>query len=73
MIETEIKRKEENNIPLPQYLEMVLVPVTPIRRQVSTTSVVSEVIQSNVLQSVSIYSGNNKTIPMKMEVVYSGF
>lgn len=75
LIETEIKKSEDDNTPLPPYLDMVLIPVTPVYRQAqgSSSLTVSEVIQSNLLQSVSIYSGKNKTIPMKLEVVYSGF
>lgn len=71
LIEQEIKEK---NNPKP-YLDMVLVPVTPIYRQSSTSSSlsVSEIIQNNQLQSLIINSGKNTEIPMKMEVIYSGF
>ncbi len=75
LIETEIKKSEENNTPLPPYLDMVLVPITPTFRQASGSSsrTVSEVIQSNLMEAITIYSGKNKSIPMKMEIIYSGF
>lgn len=56
-------------------LNMVLVPVTPLYRGsgASNSVVLSEVMQSNLLQSVAIYSGKHVTRPMKLEVIYSGF
>ncbi|MFV0390394.1 MAG: DUF4270 domain-containing protein [Paludibacteraceae bacterium] len=70
LIEKEVKDKN-NTAP---YLNMVLVPVTPLYTySTSTSAQLSEIIQSNLMQSVTIYSGKNKTIPMKLEVVYSGF
>jgi hypothetical protein len=39
----------------------------------STSTTINEVRQNTQLQAVSIYSGKNKKIPMKLEVVYSGF
>lgn len=71
LIEKEIKDKDNTN----PYLDMVLVPVTAKYLQSTTSSSisVSEIIQNNQLQSLTIYSGNHPEIPMKMEVVYSGF
>jgi len=61
------------------YLNMVLVPVTVRRTTTSSsyystgTTTITEVRQNTQLQAAGIYSGKNKKIPMKLEVVYSGF
>lgn len=71
LIEKEIKDKNNTK----PYLDMVLVPVTPkyVQSATSSSMSISEIIQSNQLQSLIFYSGKHPEIPMKMEVVYSGF
>ncbi|NLO70766.1 MAG: DUF4270 domain-containing protein [Porphyromonadaceae bacterium] len=70
LIEKEIKNPTNSD----PYLDLVLIPVTPKFTQTSATgAAVSEIIQSNLMQSVKIFSGQHKDNPMTMEVVYSGF
>ncbi|NLI72663.1 MAG: DUF4270 domain-containing protein [Bacteroidales bacterium] len=67
LIEQEVKKKENTS----PYLDMLLVPVTPLFRQ--STNSLDEVVQNNQLQTLRINSGKHPDIPMKMEVIYSGF
>lgn len=57
-----------------EYIDMVLLPVSRKESTTATgqTSLVS-VVQATQLQAVSIFSGNNKERPMRLEVVYSGY
>ncbi|MHB9054629.1 MAG: DUF4270 domain-containing protein [Paludibacteraceae bacterium] len=55
-----------------EYLDMVLVPVSLLYSTSSSSTVLSGVYQSTQMQAVSVYSGNNKDIPMKLEVIFSG-
>ena len=70
LIENELKKNSTD-----EYLDMVLVPVSLVQTSSSSysQSVLTEVNQSTQMQAVSIFSGKNKDIPMKLEVVYSGF
>ncbi len=70
LIENELKKNNTD-----EYLDMVLVPVSLVQSSSSSysQSVLIEVNQSTQMEAVSIYSGRNRDIPMKLEVVYSGF
>ena len=70
LIENELKKNSTN-----EYLDMVLVPVSLVQSSSasSSQSYLTEVNQSTQVEAVSIFSGKNKEIPMKLEVVYSGF
>ena len=70
LIESELKKNSTE-----EYLDMILVPVSLLQMASSgySQSSLSEVNQSTQMEAVSIYSGKNKEIPMKLEVVYSGF
>lgn len=58
-------------------LTMVLVPVSPgyttTSSSSSTVSTLTSINQNSQLEAVGVYSGKNKKIPMKLEVVFSGF
>jgi len=58
-------------------LTMVLVPVSPGYTTTSSSSSTiptpTSINQNSQLEAVGIYSGKNKKIPMKLEVVFSGF
>jgi len=75
LIESELQKPaaSHNN----GYVNMVLVPVdvykTTSSSYYSSSTTINEVRQNTQLQAVSVYSGKNKKIPMKLEVVYSGF
>lgn len=69
LVKQEIKNKENTS----PYLDMVLVPVRQLATPTPTGLMVSEIIENNRLQSLQINSGNHPDIPMKMEVIYSGF
>ncbi len=75
LIESELKQPAASH--KDGYVNMVLVPVdvykTTSGSYYSTSTTINEVRQNTQLQAVSIYSGKNKKIPMKLEVVYSGF
>ena len=70
LIENELKKNSTD-----EYLDMVLVPVSLVQSSSasSSQSYLTEVNQSTQVEAVSIFSGKNKEIPMKLEVVYSGF
>ncbi|MGC3979375.1 MAG: DUF4270 domain-containing protein [Paludibacteraceae bacterium] len=55
-----------------QELEMVLVPVK-LKYSSSSSTTLMEVNPSYSMEAAAIYSGKNSRIPMKMEVVFSGF
>lgn len=67
LIESEIKKA--NGV---EYLDLLLVPVK-LKYSSSSSTTVSEVIPSYSMEGAAIYSGKNNRIPMKMEVVFSGF
>lgn len=55
-----------------EVMEMYLVPV--IKQYASSTSTtVSKIIPSYIMEAAAVYSGTNSKIPMKLKVVYSGF
>lgn len=54
------------------YVDLLLVPVK-LKYSSSSSTTVTEVIPSYSMEGAAIYSGKNNRIPMKMEVVFSGF
>ncbi|HNX88118.1 MAG TPA: DUF4270 domain-containing protein [Paludibacteraceae bacterium] len=75
LIDAELKNPAESH--KDGYVNMVLVPVdvnkTTTSSYYSSSTTINSVRQNTQLQAVGVYSGKNKKIPMKMEVVYSGF
>lgn len=67
LIETELK-----NTNGPEYLDMLLVPVI-LKYSSTSSTTLSEVVPSYTMEAAAVYSGKNSRIPMKMEVVFSGF
>lgn len=68
-------QNELKNNTTAEYLDMVLVPVSLVYSEASAYAqpVLTNINQSTQVEAVSIFSGKNKDIPMKLEVVYSGF
>lgn len=62
---------EKNNTD--EYLDMVLVPVSVTTSSSTSSTTITAVNENTQMQGVSIYSGKNKDIPMKLEMVFSGF
>lgn len=52
-------------------LNMLLIPVK--LKYNSSTSAITEVVPSYTMEAAAIFGGKNSRVPMKMEVVYSGF
>lgn len=68
LIKNEIKKNNTD-----EYLDMVLVPVNAAISSTTTSNTITSINQNTQMQGVSIYSGKNKDIPMKLEMVFSGF
>jgi hypothetical protein len=71
LIDKELKEKDN----LKPYIDMVLVPVTPVYTQTSAYGdvTITEINQSNQMQTTTIFGGKNSENPMRMEIIYSGF
>ncbi|VBB48652.1 conserved hypothetical protein [uncultured Paludibacter sp.] len=52
-------------------LNLLLIPVK-LKYDSSSSSII-EVIPSNSMEAAAVYSGKNSRVPMKMEVIFSGF
>lgn len=68
LIKTEIEKTGKNT----DVVDMYLIPVRMVYNS-SSSSTYSYLSPATGMQAVAINSGKNKRIPMKMEIVYSGF
>ncbi len=68
LIKAELDKKNSTE----EFIEMYLVPVRLVYSS-SSSSTYSSLAPANSMQATGFYSGKNSKIPMKMEIVYTGF
>jgi len=71
LIANELKNAPKNSTIPP--LNLRLIPVAVGTTTTSTTTSITSVKQQYLMNAVTIRSGQNKTSPMKLNIVYSGF
>lgn len=65
----ELRAREEQDVNVVDDLDMLLVPVNPTKQSTVITAVKAEYLMTNVV----LKSAQNKSKPMKLSLVYSGF